>query len=407
MRRFRFIGICLVLLLLAGCTAQAGQVITIASLSPLTAGNTANGIAIRNGAQMALEEERQSLADLGITLRFTDLDDEGDPEVGPRAAVDEAKQDPTLLAIVGTYNSGVVIPTSAKLEPYKVAIVSPANTGVLVTDRLLPNVNRIVGRDDLQGAAVARFVRFTLQAPSLYIVHDELTYGAGFAQQVYQEAERLGLKVDGMAEIDHDARHPDDPELKSADAGANQAKYEKAREVVEWISYANPPAVFFGGEAEGAALIVRLMREKGLKAAFISGDGIDNSSFQKMAGDASDGVYYTTVANPVYDTAEGRAWADRYKARFETNQDPEAYAVYGYDATMVILRAITDWVQKNPGRKLTREAFMTQVRQTSGFVGVATQATFDHKGDNRDAQLYILQLQRAKRPYPGFLLGNG
>lgn len=405
MRRFRFIGTFLALLILAGCSTQSSQQITIASLSPLEAGNTANGKAIRNGAEMALLEEREALAALGISLNFVALDDLGDPEFAPAATVREIKKDPTLLAIVGTYNSGVVIPTSKEIEPYHVAIVSPANTGVAVTDRGLDNVNRIVGRDDLQGAAVARFVRYTLQASSLYIVKDELTYGAGFAQQVYQEAQRLGLKVDAMAEIPHDARHPDDPELPRTEVTANEAKFAKAQQVVDWIATAGSPAVFYGGEVEGAALIVRLMREKGLTAAFISGDGIDNSSFGKIAGNASDGVYYTTVANPVYDTAEGRVWADRYKAQYSV--DPEAYAVYGYDAMKVILRAITDWVQKNPGRKLTREAFMTQVRQTSGFVGVATQVTFDHKGDNRDAQLYILQVQRAKRHYPGFLLGNG
>lgn len=405
MRRFRFIGLFLALLLLAGCSRQSTQQITIASLSPLKAGNAANGKAIRNGAEMALLEERAALANLGVSLDFVALDDQGDPKIGPMEALSAVKQYPTLLAIVGTYNSGVVIPVSEKIEPYNVAIVSPANTGVAVTDRLKPNVNRIVGRDDLQGAAVARFVRYTLQGSSLYIVHDELTYGDGFAQQVYQEAQRLGLPVDAMAEIEHDARHPADPALQPSQVSSNQTKFVKAQRVVEMIAEANSPAVFYGGEVEGAALIVRLMRERGLTAAFISGDGIDNSDFQKIAGNASEGVYYTTVANPVYDTAEGRVWADRYKAQYDL--DPEAYAVYGYDAMKVILRAISDWVQKNPGRKLTREAFMTQVRQTSGFIGVATQVTFDHKGDNRDAQLYILQVQRAKRPYPGYLLGNG
>jgi branched-chain amino acid transport system substrate-binding protein len=405
MRRFSFIGPLLALLLLAGCGSRAAQTITIASLSPLTAGNRANGEAIRNGAHLAILEQTEALNQLGVKLRFTALDDEGNPEVGPREALKEVRANASLLAIVGTFNSGVVIPTSEKLEPYSVAIVSPANTGVQVTDRGLPNVNRIVGRDDLQGAAVARFVRFTLRAPSLFIVHDELTYGAGLATQVSDEAARLGLKIDGVAEIKHDVRHPDDPALKLSEAAANRPEFEKAQAVVERIAQANAPAVFYGGEVEGAALIVRLMRERGLKAAFISGDGIDNSSFQAIAGDASDGAYYTTVANPVYDTAPGRAWADRYKAQF--GNPPEAYAVYGYDAAMVILKAITDWVQKNPGRTLSRGAFMTQVRQTSGFVGVATQVTFDHKGDNRDAQLYILQVQRAKRPYPGFLLGHG
>lgn len=407
MRRFhRFLpGALAALLLLAGCRSASTQTITIASLSPLTAGNVANGKAIRNGAQMAIAEQAEAMKNLGITVKFTALDDQGDPKVGPQAAVYAVEADPSLLAIVGTYNSGVAIPTTEKLRPYDVSLVSPANTGVDVTDRLLPGVNRIVGRDDLQGAAAARFVRFTLQAPNLYIVHDDLVYGKGLAAQVFSEAERLGLKVAGMAEIPNEAKAPNDPELKPDQAEANKAAVEKAKAVVALIAQANPPAVFYGGEYGGAALIVSLMREQGLKAAFISGDGIDNTTFVKTAGPAADGVYYTTVANPVYDTADGRVWADRYKAQFK--EEPEAYAVYGYDCADVILKAITDWVQKNPGRPLTRSAFMTQVRQTSGFIGVATQVTFDQKGDNRDAQLYILQYQPQKRSYPGFLLGHG
>jgi branched-chain amino acid transport system substrate-binding protein len=391
-------------LLLSGCAASGRQVVTIASLSPLTQGNTANGQAISNGVKMAVLEQRQQLATLGFTLGFTALDDQGSPDVGPVVAAQAVANDESILAIVGTYNSGVAIPTSAALLPYHVAMVSPANTAVAVTDRGLPNVNRIVGRDDLQGGAAARFIRYTLQAAHVYVVHDDQTYGRGLAEQVVSEAKRLGLQVDGNDELKDGVRHPDDPDRKG-DLGENQRAFEHVQQIVRNIAAAQSPAVFFGGEYPSAALLVRLMREQGIRAAFISGDGIDNSAFSKMAGANADGVYYTSVANPVYETTTGRAWADRYRKLI--NAEPEAYSVYGYDCAMVIIKALVDFAQKNPGARITRERLMTLVRQTSGFVGVATHVTFDHKGDNKDAQLYLFQVQLKTRPYPGILLGHG
>ncbi len=83
-----------------------------------------------------------------------------DDQANPDAGVANAKRivsDPAILAVVGHYNSGVQIPSSEVYHTSGLANVSPANTNPKVTTRGYMEVNRIVGRDDVQGVVGADF----------------------------------------------------------------------------------------------------------------------------------------------------------------------------------------------------------------------------------------------------------
>jgi branched-chain amino acid transport system substrate-binding protein len=62
--------------------AQDAQVIKIASQSPLSGPQSSLGIGIRNGVELAIEQNSQALADLGFTVEFVPYDDQATPEVG-------------------------------------------------------------------------------------------------------------------------------------------------------------------------------------------------------------------------------------------------------------------------------------------------------------------------------------
>lgn len=63
--------------------------------------------------------------------------------------------DPDLLVLVGHY-TGVALPASEVYKEHMLAMISPANTAIEITDRGYPNVNRVCGRDDVQGPVDAR-----------------------------------------------------------------------------------------------------------------------------------------------------------------------------------------------------------------------------------------------------------
>src|SRR5499427_2083532 len=143
--------------LFAGLTLQAAQpvgaqskgTIKIASQSPLSGGQAALGEGIKLGAQLAVEKT-------SYKVEFVPFDDQAKPDVG----VANAKNiiaDKDIMAVIGHLNSCVAIPSSEVYKEVGVVMISPANTNPVVTDRGYPNVDRVCGRDDVQGKVGAEF----------------------------------------------------------------------------------------------------------------------------------------------------------------------------------------------------------------------------------------------------------
>jgi branched-chain amino acid transport system substrate-binding protein len=117
----------------------------------------------------------------------------------------------------------------------------------------------------------------------------------------------------------------------------------------------------------------------------------------KIAGSSVVGSYYTSVAGPPDAYPETAAFAKKFKQRF--SKDVEAFGLYGYDATMVGIKAMEQWLKTNPNKKPSRAEISTAVRNIKGFKGVTGPIEFDSKGDPVKAKYFVLQFE--KQVYPG------
>jgi len=158
----------------------AEKIIKIATQSPLSGDQSVIGVDIKRGAEMALEELGAPLTKMGFKLELAPFDDMANPDTGV-ANAKRIVSDPAILAVVGHYNSGVQIPSSEVYHTSGLANVSPANTNPKVTTRGYLEVNRIVGRDDVQGVVGAEFAA-KHKVKSVFIVHDKTAYGQGIAE---------------------------------------------------------------------------------------------------------------------------------------------------------------------------------------------------------------------------------
>src|SRR2546428_77076 len=161
--------------------AQGKGTIKIASQSPLSGGQAALGEGIKLGAQLAVEKFKGPLEKMGFKVEFVPYDDQAKPDVG----VSNSKNiiaDKDILAIIGHLNSGVAIPSSEVYKEVSLAMISPATTNPVVTDRGYPNVNRVGGRDDVQGVVGSEFAHGTMKAKAGHIIHDKTPYGQGVAE---------------------------------------------------------------------------------------------------------------------------------------------------------------------------------------------------------------------------------
>jgi branched-chain amino acid transport system substrate-binding protein len=355
----------LIVLVTTPAHAQGKGTVKIATQSPLSGGQSALGEAIKLGAQLAVEKLKGPLEKRGFKVVLVPFDDQAKPDVG----VSNAKNiisDKDILAVIGHLNSGVAIPSSEVYKEVGVAMISPANTNPVVTDRGYGNVNRVCGRDDVQGNVGSEFAAGTLKVKSVYIVHDKTQYGQSIAEFFKADSEKKGVKVLGFEGTEEKSNF--DPILTPL----------KAK---------NPDLVYFGGIYDQAAPLFKQAREKGVKAKFLGPDGLDSSDLTKIAGKAVVGMHYTSAAGPASALPKAKAFVDEFKKKFGKN--PEPYAAEAYDATAIALRAIEDAAKS--GKTPTREDVAAAVRKVK-LSGITGEIAFDEKGDRQKAQYFVLKV---------------
>jgi branched-chain amino acid transport system substrate-binding protein len=117
----------------------------------------------------------------------------------------------------------------------------------------------------------------------------------------------------------------------------------------------------------------------------------------KIAGSSVTDSYYTSVAGPPAAYPETAAFAKKFKQRF--GKEVESFGMYGYDATLVGIKAMEQWIKANGGKKPGRADVSAAVRKLKNFRGVTGSIEFDNKGDPVKAKYFVLQFD--KQAYPG------
>ncbi len=367
------VGLALVVVMLvAPGGAMAGQAkgtIKIATQSPLSGDQSAVGEGIKLGTQLAIEQLKGPVEKLGFKVDLVPFDDQAKPDVGVANARNMIT-DKEILAVVGHYNSGVAIPSSEVYKEAMLVEISPANTNPVVTDRNLPNVNRVCGRDDVQGAVGAEFAK-GLKIKTAYVIHDKTTYGQSVAEFFRDNAKKLGIEVQGFEGTEEKSNF--DPILIP-------------------IKAKNPDLIYFGGIYSQGAPLFKQAREKGIKAIFLGPDGMDSPDLAKIGGPAVVGMYYTTAAGPVAFYPKAKEFVKLYKEKFK--KDPQPYSAESYDSAAIALKAIEAAIKAGGGKMPGREAVAKEVRKVK-YSGITGEIAFDGKGDRLKAGYFILQVVSA------------
>ena len=358
----------------APAAAAAMGTIKIATQSPLSGGQSLLGVAIKQGAELALEQLSGDLTAMGYDVQLAPYDDQATPDVGV-ANAKNIVADSEILCGVGHLNSGVMIPSSEEYHTAGLAFISPANTNPVVTTRGYLEVNRVVGRDDVQAPAAEEYAFSTLGAKSVYIIHDKTAYGQGVAEFFRAAAEEDGITVVGFEGTE---------ETANFDA------------IVTPLLATNPDVVFFAGIYNQAGVFFKQAREAGFEGTFLGTDGMDSSDLADLAGDAlttGGGMAYTTVAGPASAYPKAAQFVTDYTAKF--GAAPEAYATQAYDSMGVCLTAIKAAAEAAGGMP-TRAQVAEAIRAVS-YEGLTSTIAFDEIGDLPLAKYFIIKVNASTK----------
>lgn len=360
---------------LMGCSvdpsAKTTPVLKIVSSLPLTGSSRTQSETMVKGIQLALEEVNYRVGPYKIEyLSWDDASAQAgtwDPAKEKENA-SRAAADPDVVAYLGTYNSGAAKIAIPILNQADLVMVSPANTYSGLTKSGLGEVGepelyypkgfrsfcRVVPADDLQGQAGAWWAQ-SLGIKKVYILDDKELYGRGIARVFEASCKERGLEVLGHEGIDSKA--PD------------------YRAVVNKIRESGAQLVYFGGITQnGSGKLVKDLRAGGCEALFMAPDANKESAFLEAAGPAANGCLVTLGGLPPEKmNPAAQAWYARYRQRYQS--EPEAYAIYSYEAAQITLKAIARVGDKD--RTRIRQAVMA----TKNYEGLLGTWSFDPQGD--------------------------
>ena len=353
-------------------TPSLAQEIPIASVGPITGSDAAFGEQMKRGAVMAVEDLNEKGGVLGRKLRLEIGDDACDPKQAVAVANQMGGKKVTL--VVGHFCSSTSIPASNVYAEENIIQISPGSTNPQLTERGLNNVFRVCGRDDQQGSVIGKTLLENYKGKRIGIIHDKTTYGKGLADEVQKFINAAGVK-------------------ETVYEGFNRGDKDFSALVTK-LKQANVDVVMDGGYHTEAGLIVRQMRDQGMKTVLIGGDALVTEEFWSIAGAAGEGTMMTFSPDPRKNPAVAGLVEKFRKAGYE----PEGYTLYSYAAVQAWAQAVT----KVGG---TDYAKVIAALKANKFDTVLGEIGFDAKGDVTAPGYVVYAWKGGKydyfRPSPG------
>jgi branched-chain amino acid transport system substrate-binding protein len=346
MKKTLLAGIALGLMAFAGA---ANAQIKIGVAGPITGPNAAFGAQLKNGVEQAVEDINAAGGINGQRLQVVIGDDVSDPKQGVSVANKFVSEG--VKMVVGHFNSGVSIPASEVYQEANIIQITPASTNPRFTERNMWNTFRTCGRDDQQGAVAGGYLADKFKGKKVAVVHDKTPYGKGLADETQKAMNAKGLK-----EVMYE--------------GINTGEKDYTA-LVSKLKSAQVDVVYFGGLHTEAGLIIRQMRDQGLNAPLMSGDGIVSAEFVSIAGPGAEGTLMTFSPDPRKNPNAAEA-VRKFRAK---NYEPEAYTLYSYAAAQILAEAAKQ-AGGPDGKKMS-----DVMKQGKPFKTVIGDISYDKKGD--------------------------
>ena len=340
-------------------TGTASAQVKLAVGGPITGPSAATGAQMKNGVDQAAADINAAGGILGQKLTVQFGDDVSDPKQGVSVANKFAADG--VKFVIGDYNSGVTIPSSEVYQENGILQITPASTNPTVTERKMWNIFRVCGRDDQQGAVAGEYILKHFKGKKIAIVHDKTTYGKGLADETKKAITKGGMK-------------------EALYEGVNTGEKDFSA-LVSKIKSSGADLVYWGGLYTEGGLIVRQMRDQGVKAPLMGGDGITSDEFASVGGPGVEGTLMTYGPDP-RSKPEAKKVVEEFRAK---KFEPEAYTLYSYAGVQIIKQAA------EAAKSLDPKKVAEKMHSGLHFKTVLGDISYDKKGDitKLDYVMYI------------------
>ena len=334
MRFVKFFSLLIVAAMVLSACAPAGgggpaaqEELKVAILAPLSGPVPTFGVSTRDGALLAIEEWNAKGGVLGMTVVPIVEDSQCTADPAVNAANKVIDQDGVKF-IIGEVCSKASIPVSEIANAREVIQISPTSTNPAVTvdanGVTKPFIFRACFIDPFQGYVGAKFAVEEMGAKTAFIMVDQANdYVKGLAEAFEKSFTEMGGTVVGLESYTS----------TDSDFSAILAKVRES----------NPDLVYLPDYYNIVNLVAKQAKEKGINMPFLGGDGWDSADLDVVA---AAGGFFTNHYSPEDPRPEVvnflKAYGDKYKDETGAPKVPDALAALAYDATNMLLQAITE-----------------------------------------------------------------
>ncbi|HLW16936.1 MAG TPA: branched-chain amino acid ABC transporter substrate-binding protein [Actinomycetota bacterium] len=327
-------------------TGGTKKEVKIGFIGDLTGSNSALVVPGENAAALAFDQANAK-GDLKVKITFVPLDNkEANPTTAPPLA-QQLISDPEVVGVIGPAFSGETAAVQPLFKQAGLVHITQSATRASLTAGGFTTFFRGVGGDTDQAAAAAKLAVKGKSCSTVAVIDDKSAYGQGYGDIAAASVKALGATVVTRQSV------------------APATDYTS---LVGTLTDKKPACVIYGGYEPQSSIIVKQMREKGVKAIFISGDGSKSTKFIPDAGKAAaEGVLFTCPcldANVSTDPAAVQFVSD-FKAKYNGTA-PDIYAPEAYDIANIFVSVI-----KGCGDNVTRQCVLDGVTNLKDFKGLS------------------------------------
>ncbi len=350
----------------------AQEVVKIGHVGPLSGPIAHLGKDNENGARMAVDALNAKGVTIGgkkVKFQLLAEDDGANPQQA--TAVAQKLADAKVVGVIGHLNSGTTIPASKIYNDHGIPQISPSSTNPKYTQQGYKGAFRVVANDGQLGGALGRYAANTLKVKNVAIIDDRTAYGQGVAEEFAKAAKAAGINVVSR-------QYTNDKEVAF-------------NAILTTIKGKAPDLIFFGGMDAVGGPMLRQMKQLGINAKFMGGDGICTEQLPLLAGAGiGDDQVVCAEAGGVEENQKKAMENFRADYRKKFGVDVKLYAPYVYDAVMVMADAMQRANSTEPAKYLPALA-------QSRYPGVTGLIEFDARGDMKTGTLTLYTFRGGKR----------
>ncbi len=333
------------------------DVIKFGSFGPLSGDNAFYGLAVKNGAQLAIDEINEAGGIDGKTIQLVTYDSEGDPTKALQLFNRLVDQDGIKALLGGTF-SGESITVGPEANKKQLPMLTPTATNSDVTPGL-EYVYRACFIDPYQGGVAAKFASENLGATKAVIFRNTAEdYSVGLADNFVKSF---------PGEVVGDESYT--------------AEEQDFKAIITKIKGLEPDVIFIPDYSKMVGLIATQIREAGIDVPLLGGDGWDG--VQVDYAEVVEGNYFTNHYSTDDPTPAVQDFIAKYTETY--GEVPNALAALSYDAAYIMAAAF-DAADSTDGPDVIAELAKTE------YTGVTGYTTFDADGNTAGKEAVIIKI---------------